>query len=178
MEKWNILATAQRRQERYLLHILNKYGEFMGSGYRDVIIGQVADVAIFLDALDSIQRQAPGKLRSLGQIVPVENNFQFDIANFRDKVKEAVAPFIDQLENSKFFVRVVRRGHKGEISGMDTEKDLDGFILKSLEERGKLAIVNIEEFEKMIIVETIENRAGVGLITKKMEETYPFIKVK
>ncbi len=178
MEKWNILATSQKRQERYVLRLLNNYGEFRGSGYRDVILGYVVDVSAFLDTVESIRREAPGKLRSLGQIVPLEKNFQFDVADFRDKAKEAVSPYIDRLENSRFFVRVVRRGHKGEISGMETEKELDGFVLESLEKRGKTATVNIEEFEKMVVIETVENRAGVGVITREMKEKYPLVKVK
>ncbi len=178
MEKWNILATAQKRQERYLLRLLNNYGEFRGSGYRDVILGYVADIPAFLEALEGIRREAPQKLRSLGQIVPLEKNFQFDVADFREMAKEAVSPYIGQLEDSRFFVRVVRRGHKGELSGMEAEKELDGFILKSLEDKGKRAMINIEEFEKMIIIETVENRAGVGLLTRELKEKYPLIKVK
>ncbi len=178
MEKWNILATARRREERYVLRLLKNHGEFGGSGYRDVILGCVADVPAFLEALERIRREAPGRLRSLGQIVPLERNFQFEVADFREKAKEAVLPYIDQLENCRFFVRVVRRGHKGEISGMETEKELDGFILESLERDGKQATVNIEEFEKMIIIETVEDRAGVGLITREMKERYPFIKIR
>jgi tRNA(Ser,Leu) C12 N-acetylase TAN1 len=178
MEKWNILATARRREERSVLRLLNTYGEFRGSGYRDVILGCVADVPAFLEALEGVRREAPGRLRSLGQIVPLERNFRFDITDFRDRVKEAVLPYIDQLESSRFFVRVVRRGHKGEISGMEMEKELDRFILESLEDKGKQATVSIEEFEKMIIIETVENRAGVGLVTREMKEKYPFVKVK
>ena len=178
MEEWNILATAQKGQERYVLRLLKSRGEFRRSGYRDVVLGYVADVPAFLDALESIRAEAPQKLRSLGQIVPLERNFEFDVADFRDRAKEAVVPYIDQLENCRFFVRVVRRGHKGEISGMETEKELDGFILESLEKKGKQATVNIEEFEKMIIIETVENRAGAGLITKELKEKYPLVKVK
>ena len=178
VEEWNILATAQKGQERYVLRFLKSRGEFRRSGYRDVVLGYVADVPAFLDALESIRAEAPQKLRSLGQIVPLERNFEFDVADFRDRAKEAVVPYIDQLENCRFFVRVVRRGHKGEISGMETEKELDGFILESLEKKGKQATVNIEEFEKMIIIETVENRAGAGLITKELKEKYPLVKVK
>ena len=178
MEKWNILATARKGEERYVIRILNNYGEFRGSGYRDVILGYVADVPAFLEVLESIRRESPGKLRSLGQIVPLERNFQFDVADLVDKAKEAVSPYIDQLEKTRFFVRVVRRGHKGEISGMETEQELDGFILESLQHKGKRATVNIEEFEKMIVIETVENRAGVGLVTKEVKGKYPFVKVK
>jgi len=44
MKEWNILATASMRQERYLLRLLSKYGDFKGSGYRNVIIGRVENV--------------------------------------------------------------------------------------------------------------------------------------
>lgn len=43
MMEWNILATAIKRQERYLLRLLSRYGEFRGSGYRDVVMGRVED---------------------------------------------------------------------------------------------------------------------------------------
>ena len=178
MKEWNILATAQWRQERNLLRLLSKFGEFKGSGYRDVVLGKVADVHDFLEALQKINREDPGKLWSLGQIVPIERNFEFDVADFEDKAKEAVAPYIDQLEGRNFFVRMVRRGHKGEISSQDEEKLLDGFILESLQKEGKEATVNIEEFEKMIVLETVGDQAGVGLITREMEEKYPLIKLK
>jgi len=178
MKEWNILATAQKRQERYLLQLLNKFGEFRDSGYRDVVIGYVTDVHAFLEALETIRQETPGKMRSLGQIVPIESNFQFDVADFMDKAKEAISPYINQLENSSFFVRVARRGHKGEISSMEAEKELAAFILESLEKDGKQAMVNIEGFEQMVVLETAGNLAGVGLITREMKEKYPFIKIK
>jgi adenylyl- and sulfurtransferase ThiI len=178
MTEWNILATAHRRQEGYLLRLLNNFGEFRGSGYRDVVLGKVSDVQAFLEVLADTRKENPRKLRPLSQIVPIERNFQFDVPDFIGKAKEAVFPFINRLENSRFFVRVVRRGHKGEFSGMEAEKTLDGFILESLEKDGKKATVNIDAFENMIVIETVENRAGVGLITREMKERYPFIKVK
>lgn len=178
MMEWNILATAFRRQGRYLLRLLNKYGEFRGSGYRDVVIGRVEDVSAFLETLENLRRENPGKLSPLSQIVPLERTFQFDLSDFEDKLKEAISPYVEQVENSKFFVRVKRRGHKGEISSLDVEKEMDTFILETLTKAGKQAQINIEEANKIIIVETIENCAGVGLITREMKEKYPFIKVK
>jgi tRNA(Ser,Leu) C12 N-acetylase TAN1 len=178
MEVWNILATSHRSQEHHVLRILNRLGEFRHSGYRDVIIGHVIDVASFLDELEKIRRETPEKLRSLSQIVPIERNFQFEVANFVEKSKEAVFPYIDRLANTRFFVRVARRGHKGEISSLEVEHILDAYILESLEKEGKQATINIEEFDNMIAIETIENRAGVGLIKKEMKEKYPFIKIK
>lgn len=176
--EWNILATANRRQERYLLRLLSKYGEFKGSGYRDVVIGRVEDVNTFLETLKSVRQEKPEKLRSLSQIVPIERIFQFELSDFKDKLKEAISPYIELVENNRFYVRVERRGHKGEISSLEVEQEMDTFILEALKNTGKLSQVSFKDPEKIIIVETIENRAGVGLITKEMKEKYPFIKVK
>lgn len=178
MMEWNILATAIRRQERYLLRLLSNYGEFRGSGYRDVVLGRVEDVDAFLETLETLRREKPGKLSPLSQIVPLERTFQFDLSDFRDKLKEAISPYMELVENKRFYVRVKRRGHKGEISSLEVEKEMDAFILESLERTGKQAQINFEDPDKIIIVETIENRAGVGLITREMKEKYPFIKVK
>ncbi len=157
---------------------MRRFGEFRSSGYRDVVVGYVTDVHGFLETMENIRRENPEKLRSLGQIVPVEKNFQFEVSDFMDRAKEAVSPYVNQLENSRFFVRVVRRGHKGEISSLEAEKELDAFILKSLGRDEKQATVCIEEFEKMIVVQTVGNLAGVGLITRDMKEEYPLIKIK
>ncbi|MCL4475506.1 MAG: hypothetical protein M1508_04665 [Nitrospirae bacterium] len=54
---------------------------------------------------------------------------------------------------------------------------MDAFILESPDRTGKQAQINFGDPHKIIIVETIENRAGVGLITKEMKGKYPFIKV-
>lgn len=178
MEKWNILATAQWRSERRLLRILREFGEFKGSGYRDVILGQVEDLHEFLEAFRQLSEQEPGRLWPLGQIVPIDKNFQFEVADFEDKARAALASYLDQLAGAMFFVRMVRRGHKGEISSQEMEQKLNEYILERLQDEGKQATVNIEEFDKLIAIETVGNSAGVGLITREMEKKYPFVSLK
>ena len=53
---------------------------------------------------------------------------------------------------------------------------MDAFIMESLDRAGKQAQINCEDPDKIIIVETIENRAGVGLVTKEMKGKYAFSK--
>jgi tRNA(Ser,Leu) C12 N-acetylase TAN1 len=143
---------------------LSRYGEFKGSGYRDVVIGKVEDVNTFLETL---RQEKPEKLRSLSQIVPIERTFQFELSDFREKLREAISPYVELVEHSRFYVRVERRGHKGEISSLEVEQEMDAFVLEALKNTGKLAQVSFKDPEKIIIVETIENRAGVGLITRE-----------
>jgi tRNA(Ser,Leu) C12 N-acetylase TAN1 len=177
--EWNVLATAFMRKERHLLRFLRPYGEFKGSGFRDVIVGKVENGEAFLETLESIGREQPEKLKHLSQIVPIEKTFQFGLSDFREKLREAIAPYVEQLENNcRFYVRVKRRGHKGKLSSLEIEQEMSAFILDALEKTGKQAQVKFEDPDKFIIVETIGNRAGVGFITRKMRERYPFIRVK
>jgi tRNA(Ser,Leu) C12 N-acetylase TAN1 len=178
MMEWNILATASMRQERYLLRLLSNYGDFKGSGYRGVVIGRVENVDTFLETLETLRQEKPEKLRPLSQIVPIERTFQFDLSDFKDKLREAISPYIELVENRRFYVRVMRRGHKGEISSLEVEQEMDAFVLNTLKRSGKEAQIAFKDPDRIIIVETVENRAGVGLITREMKEKYHLIKVK
>ena len=177
--EWNVLATAFMRKERHLLRFLREFGDFKGSGFRDVIIGTVENRDAFLETIESLRREHPEKVRQLSQIVPVDKTFQFAISDFREKLKEALASYLEELKNDcRFYIRVKRRGHKEELSSLEIEKEMSGFIVDALEQAGKQARINFEDPDKFIIVEIIGNRAGVGLITRAMKERCPLIRVK
>lgn len=163
------------REERHLLRILNRYGEFKRTQFRDVLLGHVDDTAEFLDALE---REEPERLRSLSQVVPLEKDFYFELSDIMEKLTDALSPYIEQLENKSFHVRVSRRGHKGEISSLEIEKELDAFIMGTLAKAGKAAKVDFDDPDLIIIVETIGNWAGVGLISREMKERCHFVRVK
>jgi len=175
MTEWNIMATSYMRQERYLIRMLNRYGEFKRTSFRDVLLGHVDDTDEFLAALE---REEPERLRSLSQIVPLEKEFHFELPDLNEKLKEAVTPYIDSLTDKTFHVRVSRRGHKGEISSLEIEKELDAFIMECLAKSGKVAKVDFEVPDFIVIVETIGNWAGVGLIPREMKARCHFIRVK
>jgi len=93
-------------------------------------------------------------------------------------LKEAVLPYVEKVEGKKFYVRAKRRGHKGEMSSLEIEKEISSFIFEELERAGKQAQVSFSDPDVVIIVETIANRAAVALITREMKEKYPLIKMK
>jgi len=177
--EWNVLVTSLRNKERSLLRFLREFGDFKGSGFRDVIFGAVENRDAFLETLESLRKEHPERVRHLSQIVPLEKTFQFDVSDFREKLKEALASYAEELANGcRFYIRVKRRGHKGELSSLEIEQEMSGFIVDELEKAGKKVQITFEDPDSFIIVETAGNRAGVGLITRAMRERYPFIRVK
>jgi hypothetical protein len=62
MAEVNVLVTARKGRERTLLRFLNPFGEFKGSGFRDVILGRVKGAESFLDDLEKLRRESPRRL--------------------------------------------------------------------------------------------------------------------
>jgi len=125
-----------------------------------------------------MRQENPVTMNSLSQILPLERTFSFSLLDFMDKLKETVSPYVEKIEGKKFYVRVKRRGHKGEMSSLEIEKEISAFIFEKLEQAGRHAQVSFSDPDVVIIVETIANRAAVALITREMKEKYPLIKVK
>ncbi len=178
MKEWNILATAFWGRGKDALRLLTQYGEFNGSGFKDVLQGHVEDINLFLEKLELMRQENPDRVTSLSQILPLERTFSFDLSNFMEKLKEAVLPYVEKVEGKKFYVRAKRRGHKGEMSSLEIEKEISSFIFEELQKAGKIAQVSFSDPDVVIIVETIANRAAVAFITREIRGKYPLIRIK
>jgi len=178
MTEWNVLVTAYWGREKNALRFLTRHGEFRSSGFKDVIRGHVEDKDLFLEKIETMRQENPRRINFISQIVPLEQTFHFDLSDFMDKLKHTVPPYLEKVEGKKFYVRVKRRGHKGEISSQDIEKEISGFILESLEKAGKQAHIGFDDPDAIIVVETIADWAGVGLVRRDMKERYPLVRIK
>ena len=58
------------------------------------------------------------------------------------------------------------------------EQALDHFLIEQLESRSQRCRIDFAAPEVIVVVETIHNQCGLGLVTREMKERYPFIKVK
>jgi tRNA(Ser,Leu) C12 N-acetylase TAN1 len=178
MKEWNVLVATHWGQEKKSLRFLSQHGEFKSSGFKDVLLGHVENMNLFLDKLELMRQENPGQMNSLSQIVPLERTFYFKLPDFMDKLKETVSPYMEKVEDKKFYLRVKRRGHKGEISSQEIEKEIAGVIIENIEKAGKQTHVRFNDPDVIIVVETIANWAGITLITREMKEKYALLKVK
>lgn len=173
-----MLVTAPERQERTLKRLLVPFGIFGEAGFRGTLIGLVSDVRAFLENLKELSQADPQSLQALGQLVPIDRTFLFDAASFLDRAKEAIRPYLETIGDEKIYVRVKRRGYKGRISSLESEKELDEWLLAELKSAGKQARIDFETPDKIIVIEMVQNQCGVGLVTREMKERFCFIKVK
>jgi tRNA(Ser,Leu) C12 N-acetylase TAN1 len=178
MKEWNVVITSQMGNEHRLLRELEGLGEFHPSGFREVIVGKVPDVEDFLEILKRDWEKKPFIPQILSTVVPIRVLFPFTLENLVARLQEKIPELFEEIADAVFYVRMKRRGHKGELSSQEVEQSLDRFILEELAARGGRGRIDFDAPEVIVVVETIHNQCGLGLVTREMKERYPFIKVK
>jgi len=178
MKEWNVVLTSQMGQERRLEREVAGLGEFQPSGFREVILGQVPEPEAFLEVLKGFWEEKAFFSQLLSTAVPVRLVFPFTLENLVVRLKEEVLPLMGEIGDRPFYVRMKRRGHKGELSSLEVEQALDQFLKEKLAARGFSPRIDFDHPEVIVLVETVHNQCGLGLVTREMKERYPFIKIK
>ena len=178
MKDWNVILTAYMNQGRRLLREVGSQGQFQSSGFHEVILGKVPEVDEFLEALRCLWEENPGFSEVLSTVVPVRRVFPFTLENLIPRLKEETQSLIDEIGEAHFYVRMKRRGHKGELSSLAVEQEIDAFLKEECVRRGQKCQIDFAEPDKIVVIETIHNQCGLGLVTREMKARYPFIKIK
>lgn len=174
---WNVLATAKDHEQRHLARRLKRLGDFRWSPYLGVLIGRVEDHQAFFDQLRRNEEIEPGFLLPLARLVPLDRTLTIDAASFLPMLKTEVLSYADRIGSGSFYVRVERRGHKGEIHSQHIEQELDHALIELLTQRGCTPRVDFLNPDVTIAIEIVGDECGIGMITKSLRERYPFIKV-
>ena len=174
MKPWNVLVTSLLGQERNVHRKLRQTGDFRRTDFKDVFIGWTDDTEAFLSAVlaDTFLNER------IGKAVPIERTFPFRAEDFEEKLEGALQAYLSRLAGSRFHVRMERRGFKGRLNSLEIEQEMDRLLKERLVEAGKGCEIDFEDPDNIVVVETVADWCGVSLITRKMKERYPFIKVR
>jgi len=178
MPSWNVLATSLEGRRDALLIALRRLGRFRRGGYRNVIVGEVGDVPVFLAAVRDALAAEPLLPTALAKVVPVETTIRFDAINAVDTFAQAAEPLLDRLAGGSFFVRLERRGMKGRLHTPTIERALGDRVWRALEARGHVPRVDFRDPDAVLVVETVGDDAGLGVVTRALRQEFPFVRVR
>ncbi|MER3425580.1 MAG: hypothetical protein C4293_22440 [Nitrospiraceae bacterium] len=176
-ESWNVLATAKDREQRRLAHRLKRFGDLRWTPFRGLLIGRVEDHHAFFEQLLRQEEDEPAFLSPIAKIVPIDRTFDFTVENFTARLKEAVLPYAGHIGNGSFYVRLERRGHAGEIHSQQVEQEMARVLYEVLSAQGKTPSVTFKDPDVIVVVETVGDVCGVGVITRDMRTRFPFVRV-
>lgn len=172
-----MVITCRRNGERGALKELKFFGRFRPTGFRDVLVGRVEDRQRFYDDLLKGKEMRDPVWRYLYRLVPVDENFTFTLETFRERLGEVIDAIQGRVPPGPFYVRLERRGHKGEIPTPDVEREMDGRIIAAHGRLGQASRVDFKEFRSVVAVETFRDEGGVGVLHREEMEKYPFLRV-
>jgi len=161
----NLIVTAYRKEGRYLLRELSKYGKFTKTGFRDVVVGEVENVDEFLD---KIIDEPP---LSLARVIPVKEFVEFKEPDKLLKVLEK--KMLKYKFKGSFRVTVERRGWKEEINSYEWAKKLGALIH---EKNGNP--VSLESPDVEVVIEVMSDWCGLTTISKELKDKYYFVRTK
>jgi len=178
VQRWTVLATAFEGRRPELLRALRRLGRFGGGGYRNVCVGDVEDVPACFDAVAELLAADPTMAGVLARMLPIDVNLTIDPEDPLAGLEPAVREVAPRLAGGAYYVRVERRGLRGTVHSSDVERTLGGVVWQALEAAGHAPRVDFADPAAVLCVETLGERAGLGVVTRAMRARWPFVRVR
>jgi len=174
---WNVLATALEGRRDALLIALRRLGRFRPGGYRNVVVGLVEDPEVFLRSVRQALASDPLLPTALARVVPIEQVVRIEASSAVDTLAAAATSLVARLAGGSFFVRLERRGLKGKLHSPTVERELGDRIWRALEAGGNVPRVDFRDPDAVLVVETLGDQAGLGVISRRLGQEYPFVRI-
>jgi tRNA(Ser,Leu) C12 N-acetylase TAN1 len=176
---WNLLVTSQEGQREALRRALRPLARFRRGGFPNVLVATVEDPAGFLDGLGEVCAASEIVRASVGKVIPVDRTLRFAAPEtFRDEVLAVLGTLVDRLEGRTFFVRIFRRGFRGQIDSTRLEGEVGAHLVGLLEARGGRPKVRFDDADVAVVIETLHDEVGIAFLDRARRVTYPFIRVR
>jgi tRNA(Ser,Leu) C12 N-acetylase TAN1 len=177
LPSWNVVVTAKDHEQRHLVRLVKRLGDFWWTPFLGLLVGRVEDHEAFCEQLRRSEEQRPGFLRSLARLIPIDRTFTFQVEHLPAQLERAVLAYADRIDSGSFYVRIERRGHAGDIHSQPLEQELGRTLLAHVREQGAAPLIDFKDPDAIVAVELIGDECGVGLITRTTRERFPFVKV-
>ena len=111
-------------------------------------------------------------------MLPAVATFDFNSPDETDaRAREAANQWVPQRAGKSFHVRMRLHGFKGRLSSHEEEKSLAEFLLERLQESGQPNRIILHDSDFVLVVVTVDQRAGVSLWSRDDGNRYPFLRL-
>lgn len=167
MNDWNVVISIYQDGFRRAVRALQELGWVSRSPYHNVLVMKVEDPVALLDAVERRTEESPALYDTISRVAPAARTFDFHSAEeFTDKAKSIILDWVPHLGGRSFHVRFHRRGARHDLHSPDVERLLDDVLLDALKQTETPGTISFSDPDVVIAVDTIDDRAGVGLWTR------------
>ena len=180
LEDWNVVATARGGAFRRAWTLLEgTVAAVDRTKYPNVLVCRAGNIREMMDHLQSwVVPGAPDPIsKAFYRITPGSMTFEFDNANdFHTRLRTRAASWAEILAGHSFQVRIHRHGFKSAVASQSqSERMLEQFLLSETQKIGAPARVDYHNPAGVLVVETVDQRGGMSLFSRKELQHYSFL---
>lgn len=167
MKDWNVVVSIFQDGYRRALRALQKLGVAERSLYHNVLVMKVDDPVVLLDAIEKRTEEDPALYDAISRVAPAMRNFDFlSEAEFVEKAQSVIREWLPRLAGRSLHVRLRRRGTKHDLRTQDAERLFNDAIVDATTRAGTPSKISFTDPDVVIEIDTVDNRAGLGLWTR------------
>jgi len=167
VKDWNVIVTIYQQGFRRALRALQAIGPTERSSYHNVLIMKVDDPVAMLDAIERLTDERPALYDAIARVAPATRTFEFhSTESFIDAAKSIMLEWLSDLAGRSFHVRLHRRGSKLDLHRPEVERLCDDYIVAATTRAGAPARVAFTDPDAVIVIDTIDDRAGISIWTR------------
>jgi len=164
MHDWNVVISIYQYGFKRAVRALQELGRVDRSPYHNVLVMAAEDPFALLAAIERKTESDPALYDAISRVAPAMRCFEFHSAEeFRQAAKSIVLEWLPRLRGKSFHVRLHRRGLKHDLRSQDIERFLDEALLAVLELAGAPGRISFSDPDMVVVIDTIDERAGVAL---------------
>lgn len=168
MRDWNVVVCVYQEGFRRVLRSLRDFGVAERSPYYNILVMRAEDPVAALAAIEKRTEESAALYDSISRVAPAMRSFDFESANeFVSNTRAILREWSSRLTGRTFHVRLHRRGAKHELGTQETERLFDDAVIEATAKMGSPGRVSFADPDAVIAIDTIDERAGLGLWTRE-----------
>ena len=168
MKDWNLIITTYQTGFRRALRTLQDIGPTERTRYHNVLVMKVDDPLAVLAAVEHLTEERPALYDAIARMVPAMRTFDFQSPEaFKDNATSVMLEWIPKLVGRSLHVRVHRRGPQLELRTPDAERFFNDGIIDATTKAGTPARISFTDPDAVIVIDTIDDRAGLAVWTRE-----------
>ncbi len=167
MKDWNTIVTIYRQGFRRATRALQKIGPTERTPYYNVLVMKADEPMAALEAIERLTAEQPPLYDAIARVAPAGTTFDFQSPeDFQQHVKSVLLGLAPSLAGRSFHVRLHHRGSRLNVRTPDAERQFDDFLVVATGKSGTPARIGFSEPDAVIVIDTIDDRAGVAMWTR------------
>jgi hypothetical protein len=177
MLNWNVLINVHEHSFSRAFLLFEELGDVYQADFENLLLMKVDSIPVFIETLNKKLVNDSSFANLTSRIVPVTETFSFQSATeFETKAKERILNWLTNLAGKKFLIQMHCRGFKDIINSHNEENFLDQVVLEELEAMGNPGQIDREDYDVLIVVETLSQQAGMSYWDRQDLQNYPWLK--